>query len=178
MARRSAKRDTRGPLQRVLDGEVLTRYQSELDVITPEQRAKGSYQGERRIVNNHDPVQRWIASGRLTESQQLAIGYVRRLWDIAGLERSVTANYGQVTGGSGSSERRNVIEIDAREDLHRCQDYVPGLYWTVFENVCRWGQSAGVAGDILTPGSNRAADVRAHQTVAFVADVVAMKEGL
>lgn len=178
MAKRKTKPDTRGPLQRVIDREAVANDQSNISVITPEMRAKGTYQGERRIVNNHDPVARWIASGKLTEGQQLAIGHVRRLWEVAGLERPVTANYGLVVGGVGCMERRAAVEIDAREDLHRCQGHVPGAYWGVFENVCRWGQPAGVAGELLSAGSSRSAEVRAHQVVCFVADILVMKERL
>lgn len=166
-----------GPLQRLHNGQQVANDQAALEVITPEQRAKGTYQGERRIVNNHDPVARWIAAGRLTEGQQHAIGYVRRLWDIAGLERSVTANYGHVAAGGGCAERRAAIEIDAREDLHRVQDYVPGPYWSVFEQVCRWGEPAGVAGSALGFG-DRSAQERAHTVVCFVSDLVGMKERL
>lgn len=176
-ARKPARRDERGPLQRVVDAERTEREQSVISVITPEQRQKGTYQGERLIVNNHDPVARWVAAKRLTDSQQLAIGYVRRLWDIAGLERPVTANYGHVSIGAGCAERRAAIEIDAREDLHRCQDYVPMQYWSIFELVCRWGEPAGVAGGSLGFGDRSGAE-RAHQVVCFVADVVAMKERL
>lgn len=179
MAKRKArtKPDTRGPLQRVLDAERVANDQSVIAVITPEQRAKGTYQGERRIVNNHDPVQRWIASGRLTESQQLAIGYVRRLWEIAGLQQLLTANYGHIAMGAGCAERRAAVEIEAREDLHRCQDYVPKTYWDIFENVCRHGMASGQAGEALGYGSRSAKD-RAHTVVCFVADIIAQNERL
>jgi hypothetical protein len=178
MSRRGrAKVDARGPLQRVLDRERVEGEQATLSVITPEQRAKGTYEGERRIVNNHDPVQRWIAAGKLTDGQQHAIGFVRRLWEIAGLERPVTASYGHVARGGGCAERRAVVEIDAREDLHRVQDYVPRPYWSVFEQVCRFGEPAGVAGSTLGFGGRSAQD-RAHTVVCFVADVVAMRERL
>lgn len=166
------------PLQRLYNAQTADEYQSELAVITPEQRAKGTYQGERRIVNNHDPVQRWMASGKLTECQQYAIAHVRRLWDIAGLWQRVTAAYGDVASGAGNAECRAAIEIDARNDLHRITDYIPATYWAVFENVCRWGHPAGTAGELLSEGSNRAADVRAHLCVCFVADIIAMKERL
>lgn len=169
--------DTRGPLQRLYDNSQIANDQAKLSVITPEMRAKGTYEGERRIVNNHDPVQRWIASGKLTEGQQHAIGYVRRLWDIAGMEARLTANYGHVAKGAGCAERRALIEIEAREDLHRVQDYVPMQYWSVFELVCRFGEPAGVAGSSMGAGG-KTAQARAHTIVCFVADIVAMKEGL
>lgn len=157
---------------------------------TPEQLASGDYQRKfvthaetqtkaMAHVSRHDPVMRWIAAGKLSESQQSAIGYVRRLWEIAGLKQRLTANYGQ-TRGAGSAERRAAVEIDARNDLHRCQGYFPGpmkAYFNVFENVCRHGMPAGVAGLEIT-SSKRTADARAHQIVCFVADIIATYERL
>lgn len=177
MAGRNKRGKAVGALQRLYNAQAVANDQSHLMVITPEQRAKGTYSGERRIVNNHDPVMRWIALGRLSESQQHAIGYVRRLWEIAGLERSLTANYEGLARGGGCAERRASIEIDAREDLHRVQDYIPPQYWSVFELVCRFGEPAGVAGSTLGFGDRSAQD-RAHTIVCFVADLIAMKERL
>ena len=178
MAKRKTRTmDTRGPLQRLHDRQAVERDQAALSVITPEQRAKGTYVGERRIVNNHDPVARWIALGRLTEGQQGAIRYVGRLWELSGLTQPLTANYGVSAGGGGCSELLAALEIDAREDLHRVRGYIPAGYWDVFENVCRWGEPAGVAGSALGFGERAGAD-RAHTIVCFVADVIAMKEGL
>lgn len=178
MTKRRKTTDTRGPLQRLHDREAADTIQSTLSVITIEQRAKGTYHGERRITNNHDPVARWGAAGSLTEAQKATIGYVRTLWELSGLQQPLTANYGHVVSGGGDSERRAALEIDARKILHRCQDHVTQGQWSVFENVCRWGQPAGVAGEILTRGSARSADIRAHQVVCDVADIVAKKERL
>lgn len=179
MAKRKTKaQDMRGPLQRLHDRSVVDEDQARLVVITPEQRAKGTYVGERRVVNNHDPVARWISSQRLTEGQQAAIRYVGRLWSLITLSAPLTANYGVfVGGGCGCSELRAANEIEAREDLHRIRGYVPPAYWQVFENVCRWGEQAGVAGGALGYGPRSAAD-RAHTIVCFVADLIAMKERL
>ncbi len=169
--------DARGPFQRLVDKEAVARVQSELDVITPEQRAKGSYVGTRIIVNNHDPIERWKAAGRLTQGQQVAIELSQRLWRLVGLEQRVTASYGERMPSSASIEFRALTEIEAREDLHRIQDYVPKSYWDVFENVCRYGMPAGVAGEALGFGERSSQD-RAHQIVVFVADIIVMRERL
>lgn len=126
------------------------------------------------FVSEHDPVERWDRSGRLTDGQAATISAVRRLWALAGISQRVTASYGQ-RSGVGSVESRACTEIEAREDLHRIQEYVPATYWNVFENVCRWGMAAGVAGADLGFGGRSAQD-RAHQIVVFVADIIAMKE--
>lgn len=169
------KIDNRGPLQRALDAERIDREQSELDVITPEQRAKGTYIGLRTIVNNHDPVERWKAAGKLSQPQQVVIEMVQRLWNLAGLQQRVTASYGERMPASASYELSALNEIEAREDLHRIQDYVPAKYWAVFELVCRWGEAAGVAGASLGFGDRSAQD-RAHTVVCFVADIIATRE--
>lgn len=154
---------------------------------TAEQLASGQYRralvmhaesatGAAAYVSRHDPVQRWLEAKRLTDTQEVAIILLRRLWSLAGLEQKVTATYGEKTP-PGNVERRAINEIEARQDLHRIQDYVPKQYWSVFEAVCRWGEPAGVAGSRLGFGDRSAQD-RAHQIVCFVADIIAMRERL
>lgn len=126
------------------------------------------------FISDHDPVERWERAGRLSDTQRVAIYAVRRLWRLCGLSQRVTATYGERLG-RGNVESRAINEIEAREDLHRIQNYFPQAYWDVFENVCRWGMPAGVVGGELGYGSRSAQD-RAHQIVVFVADMIAMKE--
>lgn len=159
-----------------------------LDEPTREQIAHGGY--ERAFVTHaetatvttafraaHDPVERWERDGRLSDTQLLAIALLRRLWRLAGLSQRVTANYGERIPGQGNAEHRAVNEIEARQDLHRIQDYIPRPYWQIWENVVRHGEPAGVAGSRLGFGG-RSADARAHTIVCFVADVICMKERL
>lgn len=170
------KVDLRGPLQRLHDTEKTAAAQSELDVITPEMKAKGTYVGQRStIVNNHDPVERWKAAGKLSQPQQVVIEMLQRLWRLAGVQQRVTASYGERMAASVSYELRAITEIEAREDLHRIQDYVPLKYWSVFEACCRWGEPAGMVGASLGFGDRSAQD-RAHQVVCFVADIIATRE--
>jgi len=177
MAKRKTKPDTRGPLQRVIDREAVANDQSNISVITPEMRAKGTYQGERRIVNNHDPVARWIATNRLEPHQIAVIERCRTLWERSGVKQHVTASYGQRIPSTGSAELRTAREIEARKDLRRIMGYFAGLmrWWDVFENVCRFGMNAGVAGSELGFGTRGGAD-RAHTVVCFVADKIAEQE--
>lgn len=164
--------DTRGPLQRLHDDERVANDQTLIDVITPEMRAKGTYTGQRStIVNNHDPVERWKAAQKLTQSQQVVIEMCQRLWNLAGLQQRVTASYGERMPASVSYELRAINEIEARDDLHRIQDYVPMQYWSIFERCCRWGEAAGVAG-----GDDRNGAHKAYVVVCFVADIIASKE--
>lgn len=131
-------------------------------------------------VAAHDPVERWERAGRLSYTQMAAIGFMRLLWDRAGISQRVTASYGERIPGGGNEERRAAIEIDARKDLHRVQEYFPGKtqdYYRVFENVVRHGEPAGVVGSRLGFGGRSGAD-RAHTIVCFVADIISMKERL
>jgi len=159
-----------------------------LDTPTDEQLAQGGYKRDfvthvesntkaMAFVSSHDPVERWRRDGRLSDSQLTAIAFLRRLWAITGLSQRVTASYGERIPGGGCNEHRVVSEIEARQDLHRIQGYVPKVYYDVFENCCRHGMPAGVAGEALGYGS-RSGDIRAHQIVCFVADVVSMMERL
>lgn len=180
MPKRKTKNDMRGALQRTLDNEHHAQAQSALDIITPEQRAKGTYtDGARPVNRGGTPVMRWLASGKLSETQGIAIQTCYRLWDIVGIKQAVTASYGQRIIGTGSEEHRAAMWLDARDDLARIEGYFDGLksYWGVFENVCRFDEPAGVSGSRLGFG-NRSAEDRAHQVVCFVADIIADKEGL
>lgn len=162
----------------------------ELDGPTPEQLGKGGY--DRLAMPNPDggnraalvhinrggtPVMRWIEDGKLTENQQRAIAHCLYLWRMAGVTQRTTANYGDRIPGYGDSEVRVSNEVEARDDLHRIRDYIPITYWSVFENVVRFDEPAGVAGSRLGFGTRSACD-RAHTTVCFVADIIFEKERL
>lgn len=179
MAKAKRKPSPLGPIATYQRGQELAEQQSALAVITPEQRAKGTYEGDgRRIVNRGGtPVARWLREGKLSPTQSLAIDTCNRLWALVGTEGRTTASYGERLAVSANEERRAITLIEAREDLYRIQDYVPKPYWHVFENVCRFGEPAGIAGSKLGFGG-RAAIERAHTIVCMVADTIAMREGL
>lgn len=127
-----------------------------------------------------DAVARWKNAGKLSDSQSRAIDYCTRLWNLVGLNQRVTANYGETIRITGDTEQRALTKIEAREDLDRVIDYFPGAlrgYFSLFENVCRFGEPAGVAGGRLGFG-DRTGDARAHQIVCFVADTIATFERL
>ncbi|QQN73942.1 hypothetical protein [Croceicoccus sp. YJ47] len=123
------------------------------------------------------PVSRWKAAGRLSDTQVGAIDLCHHLWALAGLKTKMTANYGERIPGCGNSERFAINEIEARDDLHRIKGYVPAKYWDIYENVVRFDEPAGVAGSTLARNTRSGMDA-AFVVVCFVADVIAMKEGL
>jgi hypothetical protein len=180
MAKRKPKTDTRGPLQRALDDEQRAHQQAALDIITPEQRAKGTYTEGTRIINRGGtPVMRWLNAGTLTETQKIAIDICAKLWSIVGIKQSTTANYGERIAGTGNEELRTAVYLEAKEDLARIRDYFRGMdeYWSIWEMVCRFDEPAGLAGSSLGLG-DRSAEVRANQIVRFMADFIATKERL
>lgn len=124
-----------------------------------------------------DPVKRWEKAGALSTTQLAAIELCRTLWERAGIQQRVTANYGERLPPTASAEDRSAVEIDARRELHRMQDEIPAQYWSVFENICRFGLPIGVtasaAGYVGT-----GAELRARTVVCFVADLIAMRRGL
>lgn len=127
------------------------------------------------------PVMRWIAAGKLSDTQQVAISVVLRLWRILGCEGRVAATYGEHMAPCTITETPELIEriVEAREDLKRIEGHFHGLdaWWEVFENVVRFDEPAGVSGSRLGFGA-RSAEDRAHTTVCFVADIIATRENL
>lgn len=169
-----------GPLAQWEAQQRAAELQSKIDVITPEQRAKGTYDSGRRIINRGgEPVSRWTWAGRLNDTQQLAIAVCIRLWEKAGLKQRITQRYEGRTASAATEwvEQRANDEIDARKRLAGISQGIPKPYWDVFENVCRHGEPAGVAGSRLGYGPRSAQD-RAHTIVCFVADIIATRERL
>ena len=155
---------------------------------TPEQMARGGMKGDYVIDEsglkawahrntNHDPVERWLDSNRIDQRQKAVIDMMRRLWDLTGIHQKLTASYGERIAGSICSETRSAMILDAKADLARIEGYFAGLesYLSIFVNVCRFGMSAGVAGNELGFGT-RSSEVRAHQVVCFVADIIGTRE--
>jgi hypothetical protein len=164
------------------DRQALEQEQSHADIIPPEQRAKGGYEGDKRIVNRGGtPVQRWTKAEKLSDSQINAIELCQWLWATSGRESRVTALYGAFTGKSDGVESEVAVQryLDAKEDLARIKGYFRGLdpWWQVFENVCRFDEPAGIAGSRLGV-IGREAEYRALTTVCFIADIIATRERL
>lgn len=171
--------------------QKIVNRDKEQPLVTPEAEQHGDYRpcfvmhvesattAHTKINRGGSPVERWQRDGKLTDANLVAIAMCQRLWRLASINPKVTASYGERVA-SGHWENRATTEIEARQDLHRIMNYFPGpmkTYFDVFENVCRHGIAAGAAGAALNHGS-RSAEVRAHQIVCFVADTIAMREGL
>lgn len=174
MARKNRRKDKHVPLEQII-------------APTPEQMARGGYaigtvsddDGRKWAAYtnaHHDPVSRWMTAGKIDSRQKAVIDTVRRLWDRVGLKQRLTASYGERMAG-GSIEVATAATLDARDDLARIEGYFAGLrpYWAVFENVCRFGENAGIAGSALGMGTT-GNEARAHLIVCFVADFIAARE--
>lgn len=126
------------------------------------------------------PLAYWKAQNMLTATQEAAIAYCIRLWEFLPPMPATTAQYGERIPSSDSgheSEAAVNAWLDAIDDLRRVEGYIPRSYWQVFENCIRFDMPAGVAGSDLG-FTGRSGRTKAHLIVCFVADLVAMKEGL
>lgn len=133
------------------------------------------------INRGGSPLCRWKAAGEISQTQDLAIQHVLRLWDLAGIPLTpVTAGYGErVAGWQGDEPQRLAnARLDAADDLARIQRYVPLAYWQVFENCIRWDEPGGRAGSRLMGWSERNSGQRTLTVVQLVADVICMNERL
>lgn len=120
-------------------------------------------------------VERWIANdkaGLFDMPQQSAIRWTQNLWLRAeGGLRAIDPTREVIDAPLGWSQQ------EALTHLQRLKDRVPPRYWSVYENVCRWDEEAGVAGSKIASNSRSAIDA-AKTTVAFIASLIAMWERL
>jgi hypothetical protein len=161
----------------------------ELDGPTPAQLTNGDYHRDTiihadnaqratvHINRGGTPVMRWWSAGRLNRRQLAAIEWMQRLWHIVDTSAPVAAQYGERVKGTGNADLAATKWLAASIDLRRISKYVSGSAWRVFENVCRFGHTAGMAGEALGYGS-RSAEVRAHTLVCEVADMICEREGI
>lgn len=126
------------------------------------------------------PLAMWRAQGMLTPTQDDAINLCIRLWEFLPPMPATTAQYGErIPSNDSGQESEAAVNawLDAIADLRRIEGYTPRSYWQVFENCLRFDMPAGVAGSDLG-FTGRSGRTKAHLTVCFVADIIAMKEGL
>lgn len=156
----------------------------QLDGPTPEQLAKGNVERETIIhIESYQRasihrvsgiVERWFAEGHVgfEEPARAAIDWCMERWEARGVIGRQVANYEPVTA-YGSNVVRDIELVD---ELDRVARGFPKAYWDVFENVCRWGEPAGVAGSKLARNTPQA-QAAARAIVGMTANMVAMKIG-
>lgn len=183
---RKPKIDKRGRLQRILDAErgpIAEQggraFYQDITPAGPTEQAKqhGDYEEHlKRFVNRGGtPIARWIKAGVISDSQHAAMRHCIGLWTIISASGRMVANLDRtVFGCPGDGHHR---EVEARDDLQRMKGYVGDRYWSVWENVVRFDEPAGVAGSRLQQ-DNANAELLARHCVQFVADIIAMKERL
>jgi len=116
----------------------------------------------------------------LTATQEAAISYCIHLWEFLPPMPATTAKYGErIPSNDIGHESEAAVNawLDAIANLRRIEGYIPRSYWQVFENCIRFDEPAGVAGSSLGY-TGRSGKAKAHVIVCFVADIIAMKEGL
>jgi len=153
--------------------ELREKAANEVEPIIPQIALdNGDYakEGNRTLRNRGGtPIARWRGESRLSPTQTLAIDYCIRLWERAG-RQALTMDMGKIVGlppSSGWSQQ------EALDELAHFKRAIPAHYWSVYENVCRFDEPAGVAGSKLATNSRSAVDA-AFTCVCFVADLIAM----
>jgi hypothetical protein len=177
MARRgrAVARKPKGQLQRLYDREQLEEATAPLVNRFAEQHMDCARNLRFVLNQSSTTIMRWTRdkNNPLTDGQQAAILHCQRLWAKLRAPRLVVDM--EATGG-GDGAAFNIHQIEALDDLHRIAKPF-GDYWNVFENVCRHDLPAGVAGSHLMT-NRRSAETAARTIVAFVADMIAMRENL
>lgn len=155
----------------------------ELVTPTPEQMAKGNVRSgyvvhvdswttaKAHKVSN--ALDQWFDQGHVgyEAPARAAIEWCQARWEARGIIGRQCANYSPTSGTGGGSVVR---DIEMRDELDEMKALFPASYWDVFENVCRWGQSAGVAGSEFAQNSPQAL-ASARAIVGLIANMIAQE---
>lgn len=159
-------------------------------------KAKGGikHQNGNDINTRTDLVAMWLSRGMLDDTHKAAIGYCLSLWQLLGELPNVTASYGELTGGTASSDSgfRTLKKVDAQNALKRIsgqtifgddgeQDFIAGYVtptqFMMFENCVRFDEPTGFRSSGYETYS-KAAKARAYHCVRNVAEIISVKEKL
>ncbi|PTM44778.1 hypothetical protein C8J24_2988 [Sphingomonas aerolata] len=183
-ASKKIKRQSKTPAQRMAEavmakGEAIGAPAIQVgrgmhEIVDVPLRDAGRVVTEHTLINRGGtPVARWKAAKLLSDSQVAAIDHCETLWSrLAG--KALVMDLARIPG---AGQGNGWAEQEALDDLKRIKGYFPAKWWCVFENVCRFDETAGFAGSALTKCRNDQVTA-ARITVQFVADVIAMKERL
>lgn len=174
-ANRRRKEPDLGPIARYERGLALADQQSALEVVTPEQRAKGTYEGGGRRIRNSAIVEKWFKEGHIGfhEGARLAIEWCHKRWEARGVIGKLCASYEPTIGHGGGNPAR---DIELRDELDTIKAEFHPAHWDIFENVVRWGSPAGVAGSDLADNPPQAI-ASARAVVGMIASFIATKRG-
>lgn len=128
------------------------------------------------FVNCSNIVERWFAEGwpGYEQGARLAINWCHRAWEARGEIGATCSRYEPTISSSGSAQFARDVEIV--DELLEVSRWFHPSHWAVFENVCRWGMPAGVAGSDLASNTPQAISA-ARATVGLVANFIAAKRG-
>ena len=152
---------------------------------TPEQMAKGNVSPlfvvhveswtTTKAHRTFDIIDRWFSEGwpGFDEPARAAINWCQERWNARGVIGKQSANYSPTCGSGGNAVR----DIELRDELDHEKARFPQSHWDVFENVCRWGQPAGVAGSDWANNDPQAI-ASARAIVGMVANMIAMHKGM
>lgn len=159
-------------------------------------KAKGGIESNngRDINTRTDLVAVWLSRGMLSDTHKAAIAYCLSLWQLLGELPNVTASYGELIGGSVSSDSgfKTLKKVDAQNALKRIaghivfdddggQDFIAGYVtprqFMMFENCIRFDEPTGYRSSSLVV-SSKAKKTKAFHCVCLVAEIISAKEKL
>lgn len=148
---------------------------------TPEQLAKGDIKPgfvvhvdswtTAKAHRRSSILDQWFEQGAegFHDGARAAIEWCQVRWEARGVIGRQCANYAPTIGtGSGNVVR----DIELRDELDAMKAMFPQAYWDVFEGVCRWGRTAGVAGSDMANNRPQAV-AKAQAIVGLIACVIA-----
>jgi hypothetical protein len=150
---------------------------------TPEQIAKGASPGfvvhveswtMAKAYRTNNSLDQWRGSKGFHDGTFAAIEWCQARWEARGHIGKLCATYEPTVGAGGGNVAR---DVELRDELDKMKALFPPSYWDVFENVCRWGQPAGVACSEWANNSPQAI-AQAKAIVGMVANIIAMKQGM
>lgn len=120
-------------------------------------------------------LDRWFDEGRhgFEAPARAAIEWCQVRWEARGVIGRQCANYSPTCGSGGGQVVR---DVELRDELDAMKALFPHKHWDVYENVCRWGQPAGVAGSEFANNDPQAI-ASARAIVGMIANMIAHRIG-
>lgn len=123
-----------------------------------------------------DPILRWEKDRKLTDIQANTIRRMQSLWQAVYGTQRLTGRYSEPLAPC-TAETSDERLMGLKNDLRRIEGYFEdlGQWYMAFERVCRFGLTGPEACATDSTDERRARD-RALVIIAFVADIIAVKE--
>ena len=126
--------------------------------------------------NHGKLLERWFNEGGIgfDKGAQAAVERCTALWELRPTIGNLCARYGPQAPSGGFQGYEG--EMDLRDELDEFKSWFPPAYWSIYENVVRWGQPAGAVGSEMADNPPQAI-ASAKAVVGMVASFIAMRQG-